>query len=71
MLTPAVGRSPAIGLKVVIVLAFQSLRYSAGTLEAEASADRRLPPGAAMLSILTLSALGWTAMLLPLWAIAG
>jgi hypothetical protein len=58
-------------LKVVIVLAFQSLRRSAGSLEAEASADRRLAPGAAMLSVLTLSAFGWTAILLPLWAIAG
>ena len=70
ILTPGVGGFPSIVLKVVIVLAFQSLRHSAEVLEAEAGAERRLSPRAAMMCIATLSVLGWTAILLPLWAIA-
>jgi len=64
-----VGGLPSIDWKVVIVLAFQSFRHSAGALEAEAGIERRLSPRAAMMSILTLSVLGWTAILLPLWTI--
>jgi len=57
-------------LKVVIVTAFQSLRHSTASLEAKSIAERRLSVRAAMLCVLTLSVLGWTAILLPLWAIA-
>jgi len=51
------------------VLAFHSLRHSATPLEAETSAQNPLSVRAAMLSIVTLSVLGWTAILLPLWAV--
>jgi len=64
------GGFPSIGLRVVIVLAFHSLRHSAAPLEAESSTERRLSVRAAMMSIVTLSVLGWIAILLPLWAIA-
>jgi hypothetical protein len=60
----------SIGLKVVIVLAFHSLRHSAAPLEAESSTDRPLSARAAMMCIVSLSVIGWTAILLPLWAIA-
>jgi hypothetical protein len=65
-----VGGFLSIGLKVVIVLAFHSLGHSVAPLEAESSTERPLSVGAAMMCIVTLSALGWTAILLPLWAIA-
>jgi hypothetical protein len=55
---------------VVIVLAFHSLRHSAAPLEAESSTDRPLSARAAMMCIVSLSVIGWTAILLPLWAIA-
>jgi len=55
---------------VVIVLAFHSLGHSVAPLEAESSTERPLSVRAAMICIVTLSALGWTAILLPLWAIA-
>jgi len=70
ILIPGVGGSPPIGLKVVIVTAFQSLRHSTAPLEAKSVTERRLSVRAAMLCVLTLSVLGWTAILLPLWAIA-
>ena len=54
----------------MIVLAFHSLRHSAAPLEAESSTERLLSVRAAMMSIVTLSVLGWIAILLPLWAIA-
>jgi len=60
----------SIGLKVVIVLAFHSLRHSAAPLEAESSSERPLSVRAAMMCIVSLSVIGWTAILLPLWAIA-
>jgi len=55
---------------VVIVLAFHSLGHSVAPREAESSLERPLSVRAAMICIVTLSALGWTAILLPLWAIA-
>jgi len=61
---------PSIGLRVVIVLAFHSLRHSAASPEAASSTERPLSARAAMMSVVTLSVLGWTAVLLPLWAIA-
>jgi hypothetical protein len=64
------GGFPPIGLRVVIVLAFHSLRHSAASLEAASSTERPLSARAAMMSIATLSVLGWTAVLLPLWVIA-
>ena len=64
------GGSASIGLKVVIVLAFHSLGHSIAPPEAESSLERPLSVPAAMMCIVTLSALGWTAILLPLWAIA-
>ena len=60
----------SIGLKVVIVLAFHSLRHSAAPLEAESSSECPLSVRAAMMCIVSLSVIGWTAILLPLWAIA-
>jgi hypothetical protein len=57
-------------LKVVIVTAFQSLRHSTAPPEAKSITERRLSLRAAMMCVLTLSVLGWTAILLPLWAIA-
>jgi hypothetical protein len=64
------GGFPLIGLRVVIMLAFHSLRHSAVPLEAASSTERPLSMRAAMMSIAALSVLGWTAVLLPLWAIA-
>jgi hypothetical protein len=69
-LKPRVGGFPSIGLQVVIVLAFHSLGHSVAPPEAESSLERPLSVRAAMICIVTLSALGWTAILLPLWAIA-
>ena len=60
----------SIGLKVVIVLAFHSLGHSVAPREAESSLERPLSVRAAMICIVTLSALCWAAILLPLWAIA-
>jgi hypothetical protein len=54
----------------VIVLAFQGHRHSAAPLKAASITERPLSARAAMICIVTLSALGWTALLLPLWAIA-
>jgi hypothetical protein len=65
-----VGGFLSIGLKVVIVLAFHSLGHSVAPLEAESNIERPISVRAAMMCIVTLSALGWTAILLPLWAIA-
>jgi hypothetical protein len=65
-----VGGFPSIRLKVVIVLAFHSLGHSVPPLEAESRTEGRLSVRAAMTCIVTLSVLGWTAILLPLWAIA-
>ena len=64
------GGFRSIGLKVVIVLAFHSLGHSTAPPETESSLERPLSVPAAMMCIVTLSALGWTAILLPLWAIA-
>ena len=69
-LKPRVGGSASIALKVVIVLAFHNLGHSIAPPEAESSLERPLSMPAAMMCIVTLSALGWTAILLPLWAIA-
>jgi len=55
---------------VVIVLAFQGHRHSAAPLEAESITERPLSARAAMVCIVALSVLGWTALLLPLWVIA-
>jgi hypothetical protein len=52
------------------VLAFHTPGHSVAPLEAESSTERPLSVGAAMMCIVTLSVLGWTAILLPLWAIA-
>jgi hypothetical protein len=57
-------------LQVVIVLAFHSAGHSVAPLEAESGIERPLSARAAMICIFTLSVLGWTAILLPLWAIA-
>jgi len=64
------GGFTSIGLRVMIVLAFRSLSHSAASLEAASSIERPLSARAAMMSIVTLSVLGWTVVLLPLWAIA-
>jgi hypothetical protein len=64
------GGFASIGLRVMTVLAFHSLRHSAASLEAASSTERPLSPRAAMISIVSLSALGWTAVLLPFWALA-
>jgi hypothetical protein len=64
------GGFASIGLRVMTVLAFHSLRHSAASLETASGRERPLSPRAAMISIVSLSALGWTAILLPLWAIA-
>jgi hypothetical protein len=69
ILTPGVGGFPSIGLRVVIVFAFQGLRHSAAPVEAEGSTGRPVSVRAAMMCILTLSVFGWTVILLPLWAI--
>ena len=69
-LNPRAGRSSSIGLKVVIVLAFHSLGRSVAPLGAEGSTESPLSVRASMICIVMLSALGWTAILLPLWAIA-
>jgi hypothetical protein len=55
---------------VVIVLAFHSLGHSAASLEAQSVAERPLSAGPAMMCVVTLSLVGWAAILLPLWAIA-
>jgi hypothetical protein len=65
-----VGGFCSTGLKVVIVLAFHRLGHAAASPEAQSGAERPLSAGAAMMGILTLSLLGWAAILLPLWAIA-
>jgi hypothetical protein len=52
------------------VLAFHSLRHSTASLEAASSTEHPLSPRAAMMSIATLSALGWAAVLLPFWMVA-
>jgi hypothetical protein len=57
-------------LKVVIVLAFHSFGHSAAPPEAESRTERPLSVRAAMMCVITLSVLGWAAILLPLWAIA-
>jgi hypothetical protein len=54
---------------VVIVLAFHSLGRSVTLLEAESSTERPLSARTSMICIVTLSVLGWAAILLPLWAI--
>jgi hypothetical protein len=53
----------------MIVLAFHRFRHSAASLEVVIGGDRPLSARAAMMSIATLSALGWAAVLLPLWAV--
>jgi hypothetical protein len=55
---------------VVIVLAFHGFGHSTASLEPQSSAARPLSAGAAMVWIVTLSLLGWAAILLPLWAVA-
>jgi len=60
----------AIGLKVVIVLAFRGFGHSAASLAAQSGIERPLSAGAATMCIVTLSLLGWVAILLPLWVIA-
>ena len=64
------GGSPSIGWRVMIVLAFHSLRHSEASLEAASGDERPLSARAAMMSIATLSVLGWAVVLLPLWMIA-
>jgi hypothetical protein len=54
----------------MIVLAFHSLRHSEASLEAASGDERPLSARAAMMSIATLSVLGWAVVLLPLWMIA-
>jgi hypothetical protein len=55
---------------VVIVLAFRGFGHSAASLEAQSGIERPLSAGAATMCIVTLSLLGWAAILLPLWVIA-
>ena len=50
--------------------AFHTTSHSVAPLEAGSSSERPLSVGAAMMCIVTLSVLGWTAILLPLWIIA-
>jgi hypothetical protein len=52
------------------VLAFHSLPHSSTPLEAETGAQNPLSVRAAMMCMVTLSVLGWAAILLPLWAVA-
>jgi hypothetical protein len=56
-------------LEVKIVLAIHRLSHSAASLEVVSRGERRLSARAAMMSIATLSALAWAAVLLPLWAV--
>jgi hypothetical protein len=52
------------------VLAFHSLPHSSTPLETETGAKNPLSVRAAMMCMVTLSVLGWAAILLPLWAVA-
>jgi hypothetical protein len=52
------------------MFAFHGLGHSPASLEAQSGAERPLSAGAAMMCIVTLSLLGWAAILLPLWVIA-
>ena len=54
----------------MIVLVFHSLRHSVASLGAASNSERPLSARAAMMSIATLSVLGWAVILLPLWVIA-
>jgi hypothetical protein len=54
----------------MIVLAFHSLRHSVASLGAASTSQRPLSARTAMMSITTLSVLGWAVILLPLWVIA-
>jgi hypothetical protein len=51
------------------VLRYHSLRHSAAPPEAAGNAKCSLSARAVSLYVITLSVLGWTAILLPLWAI--
>jgi hypothetical protein len=51
-----------------IVLAAQGTRYADTALKAEPNPQTHLSPGSAMICIVSLSALGWAVVLLPLWA---
>jgi len=65
-----VGGSQPIDLKDSgIVLAPQGTRYADTALEAEPSPQPHLSPRSAMMCILSLSALGWAVVLLPLWTV--
>jgi hypothetical protein len=64
------GGFTPIGLRVMTVLAFHSLRHSAASLETASDCEHPLSARAAMMSIATLSVLGWAVVLLPLWMIA-
>jgi hypothetical protein len=55
---------------VVIVFAYHSLGHSVAPLKAESSTEQPLSVRAAMMCIAASSVLGWTAILLPLWAFA-
>jgi hypothetical protein len=57
------------GLRVMIVLGFHSLRHSAASLKGASDTERPLSARAAMMSIVTLSMIGWTSVLMPLWTI--
>jgi hypothetical protein len=50
------------------VLAAHSTRYTGSVLETEPNGETPLPARSAMICIVTLSALGWAVVLLPLWA---
>jgi hypothetical protein len=70
ILTPGMAGSRSIDQKVVVVLAFPGIRHTGATLEAKLGGQPPLSVRAAMICILSLSVVGWAAILLPLWAVA-
>jgi hypothetical protein len=50
------------------MLAVHGSQHTATALGAEPSGQTPLSPRSAMICIVTLSALGWVVVLLPLWA---
>ena len=51
------------------MLAAQGTRYVETALEAEPNPQTPLSPRSAMICIVSLSAVGWVVVLLPLWAV--
>jgi hypothetical protein len=52
-----------------VVAAFDSFSHTHTHHEADLHAEKKLPPGAAMLCILAASLLCWAVILVPLWAL--